>query len=403
MSSSSLAAEVALCFATSTLELGIDIGDIDVVLLIGPPGSPASFTQRIGRGNRRGRSVRAACGYRTPLERLLFETLIAEPLPLAPSPAPTRRKGSGPPPFRPSVAVQQIFSLLKQSPTAALRRAPLAQLFAGLLAEADLAALLGHLQQSGYLQAGRPGEWRAGPKLNKLFDQQSAQYVDLSIFSNIQSAGTPPVAIRDQHTGQTLAMVDALWLDREELTFEGRQIDVAWNDGEALWINSRPGGEGAPTAIYRSGRQLLSYELAGLLPARLGLAPGEAALLPAPSGAWLFHWLGDLYGRALRDLLRYTLPAEDGPAPGLALHLPQPPRALPALGKDQVRRYLSDSYRQYEPLLDLGAFQQLLPTPLRRRAVADLFDVPRFLAAAGALRPAPAPEEIAGQLADLLG
>jgi hypothetical protein len=304
--------------------------------------------------------------------------------------------------FRPSVAVQQIFSLIKQSPTAALRHAPLAQLFAGLLPEADLKTLLGHLEQRGYLRPGRPGEWRAGPRLNKLFDQQSAQYVSLSIFSNILGADMPPVAIRDQHTGQTLATVDALWLDREELTLEGRVIDVAWSDGEGLWINSRPGGEGVPTAIYRSGRQLLSHELASLLPARLGLAPGEAVLLPAPSGCWLFHWLGDLYGIALRDLLRHTMPAEDGPAPGLALHLPEPPRALPTFTEEQVRRHLRDSYRQYEPLLDLGAFQQLLPIPLRREAVVGQFDVPRFLAASGALRLSSTPEHLAIKLADLL-
>ena len=43
----------AICIATSTLELGIDIGDIDATLLYGVPGGMESFLQRIGRGNRR--------------------------------------------------------------------------------------------------------------------------------------------------------------------------------------------------------------------------------------------------------------------------------------------------------------------------------------------------------------
>ena len=42
-----------ICVATSTLELGIDIGDVDTVVLAAPPTSVASFVQRIGRGNRR--------------------------------------------------------------------------------------------------------------------------------------------------------------------------------------------------------------------------------------------------------------------------------------------------------------------------------------------------------------
>lgn len=47
-----------VCIATSTLEMGIDIGDVDGVVLIGPPPSTMAFLQRIGRGNRRKQSVK---------------------------------------------------------------------------------------------------------------------------------------------------------------------------------------------------------------------------------------------------------------------------------------------------------------------------------------------------------
>ncbi|MDD5702712.1 MAG: helicase-related protein, partial [Dehalococcoidales bacterium] len=40
-----------LCVATMTLEIGIDIGDIDVVMLYGAPWSVSSLLQRVGRGN----------------------------------------------------------------------------------------------------------------------------------------------------------------------------------------------------------------------------------------------------------------------------------------------------------------------------------------------------------------
>lgn len=43
----------AMCVATSTLELGIDIGDIDTVILFGAPNNLSSFIQKIGRGNRK--------------------------------------------------------------------------------------------------------------------------------------------------------------------------------------------------------------------------------------------------------------------------------------------------------------------------------------------------------------
>ncbi len=47
----------AVCVATSTLELGIDIGNIDVVVLWGAPTGWESFLQRVGRANRRGGEV----------------------------------------------------------------------------------------------------------------------------------------------------------------------------------------------------------------------------------------------------------------------------------------------------------------------------------------------------------
>ena len=53
--------KTAVCLATSTLELGIDIGDIDAVLLWGAPPGIESFLQRIGRGNRRSNKTNVVC------------------------------------------------------------------------------------------------------------------------------------------------------------------------------------------------------------------------------------------------------------------------------------------------------------------------------------------------------
>jgi superfamily II DNA/RNA helicase len=46
-----------LCIATSTLELGIDVGDVDGVVLYEPPDSVTTFLQRLGRANRRQRET----------------------------------------------------------------------------------------------------------------------------------------------------------------------------------------------------------------------------------------------------------------------------------------------------------------------------------------------------------
>lgn len=49
----------AVCVATSTLELGIDIGDINLAVLYGVPASWQSYLQRLGRANRRSAHIDA--------------------------------------------------------------------------------------------------------------------------------------------------------------------------------------------------------------------------------------------------------------------------------------------------------------------------------------------------------
>jgi ATP-dependent Lhr-like helicase len=387
----------ALCFATTTLELGIDIGDVDLVLLIGPPGSLGSFVQRVGRANRRSRKgagrTPVACCYRSPLEQLLFEALVGASGHIPPPP---------PAAFRPSVAIQQIFSLIKQSPVAAVRLTELGRLFDGMLSATDLQAIVGQLQRLQYLKVGRPGEWRAGDRLNRLLDEQGRADCSRSIYSNVQSSDPHLIDIRDQHTRQTVARVDAQFLDRPVLTVEGRALNVEWWDGEALWVTSYKGADTGQNLRYRSARQLMSYDLARLLPPRLGLAPEASPYVRALDGWWWFHWLGDLYGRAALDLTGYHIAAKETSQPGLCLYLPDEPRAWPTWTEAEVSRYLHDNYRKFESMLALGPFHDLLPTSLRRRAVVEQFDVPRFLAAVAVLEPIAAPEALTVGLANLL-
>jgi ATP-dependent helicase Lhr and Lhr-like helicase len=414
-------AGAALCFASSTLELGIDIGDIDVVILIGPPGSRESFIQRIGRGNRRGGGMRVVCCYRTPLERALFAALLDDGQePRTTQRVPNREASVVSSPwsvtidhrllttdnghFRPAIAVQQIFSLLKQSRTAAVRLAELANLFANMLSPDDLQAILGELQLRDYLKIGRPGEWRSGDRLNELFDQQSDAQPGLSIYSNIQSADLRQIEIRDQHTRQTVARVDARWLERDVLTLEGRPVHVEWRDGEALWVATGPYGDTdvSSASFYQSAQQLLSYDLARRLPAQLGLSLGTAPFVATAEGWYWFHWLGDLYGQVALDLLRYRVTAEESAQPGLCLRLADEPHSPPTWTEEQVIRYLEDHYQRFERLLALGPFQTLLPLRLRRRSIVEQFDVPRFLGAVAALRPLAAQESQAEDLVALL-
>lgn len=64
-----------ICVATSTLEVGIDIGDIDAVILYDPPHSVGAFLQRIGRGNRMTERCQVVALFQDEQEKLLLRAL----------------------------------------------------------------------------------------------------------------------------------------------------------------------------------------------------------------------------------------------------------------------------------------------------------------------------------------
>lgn len=65
-----------VCVCTSTLELGIDIGDIEAIMLLSPPPSVSSFLQRIGRGSRRSEICKVVTLVRNDNERIIYEALL---------------------------------------------------------------------------------------------------------------------------------------------------------------------------------------------------------------------------------------------------------------------------------------------------------------------------------------
>lgn len=132
---------VAICVATSTLEIGIDIGDIDLVVLAEPPWSLEALHQRVGRGSRRADIIQAAALCRSEDEHEMLARMFE-----------AAGKGYGrPDDYRPdlSVVVQQIFSLLYQY-RAGVHRSELIDLVSQLAPPQDVSIILGYLMDKGY-------------------------------------------------------------------------------------------------------------------------------------------------------------------------------------------------------------------------------------------------------------
>jgi len=111
-------------FATSTLEIGIDIGDIDLVVLDGPPPDLSAFLQRIGRGNRRSNHTKVMLCSEHESEQLKQLALLE-----AARGGQLGGQSSGGTCF--AVFPQQIASYIMQSPKRSRSQKTLCELFKG--------------------------------------------------------------------------------------------------------------------------------------------------------------------------------------------------------------------------------------------------------------------------------
>jgi len=161
---------VAVCIATSTLELGIDIGDIDVTLLWGIPKGVVSFLQRIGRGNRRVNKTNVLCLVPDTSKNKILDTFRFAAL------VDAAQKGEIPltKPYDLFGAIgQQLLSILGSQEGKFVRIADLVEMTDHLsYVNRDLIeSILAELADNGFIQRhGYKNQYGAGEELHKLID-----------------------------------------------------------------------------------------------------------------------------------------------------------------------------------------------------------------------------------------
>lgn len=150
--------------ATSTLELGIDIGDLDRMVQLDAPRSVSSFLQRLGRTGRRRGSRRNALFLATDNDTLLraagllhlWGSGFVEPV--APPPSPRH------------IAAQQLLALALQEGRFA--RGTWAQWWAGSPVMDAAPAVLDYLVDAGFLAADGPWLF-IGPRAEREFGRRN--------------------------------------------------------------------------------------------------------------------------------------------------------------------------------------------------------------------------------------
>lgn len=230
--------------ATSTLELGIDVGDLDYVIQIDAPSTVSSFMQRMGRTGRRAGSRRNYLFLATTDEALLIACGIARLWrdgyvePVQPPPEPWHL-----------VAQQAMALALQHAGTLGLKACH--EQLAGLFPELPrdrIQAVLSFMLETDIL-AQQDGQTGFGQRGEKLYGRQN--------FLDLLSSFASPIQFQVMHGGIDLGVVDPLSLKTGAdgpciLLLGGRSwhvtgVDwpkrVAWveptrEQGKARWMGS---------------------------------------------------------------------------------------------------------------------------------------------------------------------
>ena len=233
----------ALCIATSTLELGIDVGDVDSVILYEPPESVTTFLQRLGRAGRQSQSTTfwGICrGQRTGLQLLQFLALYH-----------LAQRGeieAARPAKLPSVLAQQMASTLYEHHYVSLEMLQMqfpaaSQTIAKLLPVLERQHWLRRQQHNG-LQPRWRGGWRYVQALK-----------DNRVWSNFPETDTPYVLqIEDQAVADLPPAIVRQLDPGDHVDLAGRCIRILdISDGERKVVRAAPVETSETKALYWVG------------------------------------------------------------------------------------------------------------------------------------------------------
>ncbi|HID95811.1 MAG TPA: DEAD/DEAH box helicase [Candidatus Latescibacteria bacterium] len=354
---------VGVCIATTTLELGIDISDIDAVVLFGPPHDVRSFLQRIGRGNRRREDYALAYGvFSDAWEKLLFEVLFKD----------ARDGRLDEETYFPhlSVAVQQIFSYLYQRRRVGATVPSLGRVLKPIMPERYILPLIDHLSERGYVKA--VGEGVFAPS-DKLLNRAERGW----IHSNIDRKPVEYTVMNAENWQQ----IGSIQLASPQFQLGGRFWRVIKVEKDRAWVKPIKSGFKGSGRIFRGKNCYWNYRLGLRLKQRLFPELGELEYPYREHGGeiTLFHFCGPVYGFIWQEALREKgIRAEDVEGKlFVAQDLNEPAEMIPE--KELLIRAIKENAKCFKRFLSLGSYLGLLPSDLQDEAVVEAFGLEEFI------------------------
>ncbi len=362
-----LTGTTGLCFATSTLEVGIDIGDIDLIVLMNPPGDVSSLLQRMGRGNRRTAATRVLCRCRKPGEMFIYRHLLEC--------AEKGRLLGGSHGFIPSVLAQQCLSLLMQSPGRWVNPKVLASRMPPWLAKTPwtmrLSELMDHLAETGWLLVQK-NRYTVGDRLEETFERGL-------IHSNIAS-DAQEVQVVDQDTRKVLGTLPRSATEAGHLLLSGRHLEISSTAGPDQFL-VRDSQVKSDLSIHKTRGPVIETALARDFARFLEVPPGTAPLIPLKDGLWgLFHFSGSLWGVLLSLLIHRETGTDISAVNGYFMRLSGPVDKLPrSISRSEVRGVILRHRRKLRYRIQEGGWASWIPASWRDAHLLASVDIDGFM------------------------
>jgi len=356
-----------LCFATTTLEVGIDIGDIDLIVLAGPPPDVTSLLQRMGRGSRRAHVTRVCCLSSDKGQTLRYEHLLEA--------AKKGRLLGGSYHFCPSVLVQQCMSLLMQTPNKWITAKALASRMPAWLRQTGwtsrLPELLDHLTNQEWLVSAG-GRYHMGEKLEEAFEAGH-------IHSNFESRSNE-IEVIDQDTRQVLGTLPRMATGDGRLLLGGRKLKVSKTLSSSRVLVTDTTAS-ADFKVLATRGPVIHANLARDLARFIGFEPDAAPVFQLDDGSFaLFHFLGSLWGSLLEVLFKERTGKKPIGANAFCLQLSDLPEALPSdVPAEEIRSIaIRHRFKLRSRILE-GAWAKYSPSDWRQTHLFDCLDIEGFI------------------------
>lgn len=355
----------AILVSTSTMEVGVDIGGVDVVCLVGPPHSTQSLLQRIGRGNREVRDVtRVIPAPRNHFEARAFAGLLSHAQSGALDLGRSRRHWS--------VFIQQTIAFILQSHSEGRSPDSITTLAQKAWPAPDTTSIaqdiLDRLVADGLLRMRR-SKLILGEASSDLASEGKG-----AVFVNFDAAAAG-IAIYDQTSGHLVAQVAGIDPGADEVTIGGRTYRIQDSTPGRVEVTRTNNPTASSLPRYCSRRMPRGKEICGHVRRGCGLADVQSPILVLGTRRLWFHFGGEIWQRLLSDLYPggfFGRVAVPGVAVECLCEIGDLRDSCP--GQQRIRQAIGRHWQHLLQLVEHGRFFRFLPAAHQQMAAEELLD-----------------------------